>query len=50
MTKLRDALFVLMCTGTAVAQRAVDPDEFARLEPVLQAAIAKAAPFVVTVR
>lgn len=49
MTKLRDALFVLMCTGTAFAQRAVDPDEFARLEPVLQAAIAKAAPFVVTV-
>lgn len=31
------------------AQRGVDPDEFLRLEPVLQAAIRTAAPFVVTV-
>lgn len=31
------------------AQRGVDPDEFLRLEPVLQAAIRSAAPFVVTV-
>lgn len=49
MTRPRDALFVFLCTGTAIAQRSVDPDEFARLEPVLQAAITKAAPFVVTV-
>lgn len=34
--------------GAATAQGR-DPDEFARLEPVLQAAIAKAAPFTVTV-
>jgi S1-C subfamily serine protease len=49
MTKLRDALVVLMCSGTAATQRPVDPDEFVRLEPVLQAAICKAAPFVVTI-
>jgi len=33
----------------AMAQRGVDPDEFARLEPVLQAALQRAAPFTVTV-
>ena len=49
MTKLCFLLFVMLCTGTAVTQRPVDPDEFVRLEPVLQAAIAKAAPFVVTI-
>ncbi|HEX6812263.1 MAG TPA: trypsin-like peptidase domain-containing protein [Planctomycetota bacterium] len=37
------------CIGAAVAQRPVDEDEFLRLEPVLQAAVAKAGPFVVTV-
>jgi S1-C subfamily serine protease len=40
----------LLLLGAAPrAQQAVDPDEFARLEPVLHAAMAKAAPFVVTV-
>jgi len=40
--------FVFAC-AVANAQQTVDPDEFVRLEPVLQAAVAKAAPFVVTV-
>lgn len=38
---------LLLGAGQAVAQ--VDPDEFVRLEPVLRAALAKAAPFVVAV-
>lgn len=42
--------FVLpFAAALATAQQNVDPDEFVRLEPVLQAALAKAAPFVVTV-
>ena len=39
----------LALAAPSAAQRAVDPDEFAELEPVLQHALAKAAPFVVTV-
>jgi S1-C subfamily serine protease len=39
----------LALAAASAAQRAVDPDEFAELEPVLQRALAKAAPFVVTV-
>ncbi|HEX5054629.1 MAG TPA: trypsin-like peptidase domain-containing protein [Planctomycetota bacterium] len=35
--------------AAVAAQRSVDPDEFVRLEPVLQHALAAAAPFVVTV-
>lgn len=41
-------LALLLATGAA-AQRPVDPDEFLHLEPVLQRAIAAAAPFVVTI-
>lgn len=40
----------LLAVATALpAQRPTDPDEFLRLEPVLRAAMAKAAPFVVTI-
>jgi S1-C subfamily serine protease len=42
-------LGLLLGGAQARAQRPVDPDEFARLEPVLRAAMARAAPFVVTV-
>ena len=38
-----------LAAAGARSQKTVDPDEFVRLEPVLQAALAKAAPFVVTV-
>ena len=40
---------VVLLLATANAQRGVDADEFVRLEPVLQAALAKAAPWTVTV-
>jgi len=40
---------VLLVTVALRAQQGVDPDEFLKLEPVLQAAIAKAAPFVVAI-
>ncbi|MCA8976520.1 MAG: trypsin-like peptidase domain-containing protein, partial [Planctomycetes bacterium] len=46
------ALFVLATGpfgGGLMAQGAVDPEEFIRLEPVMQRALAEAAPFVVTV-
>jgi S1-C subfamily serine protease len=53
MTPLREVwIAVVLAVATAVpavAQQAVDPDEFVRLEPVLQRALATAAPFVVTV-
>lgn len=42
-------LTTVLLTRGAVAQSPVDPDEFLRLEPVLQRALAKAGPFVVTV-
>lgn len=46
----RSTLLVLaLLAAPAVGQRALDPDEFVHLEPVLQRAIATAAPFVVTV-
>ncbi|MBL8727101.1 MAG: trypsin-like peptidase domain-containing protein [Planctomycetes bacterium] len=40
---------ILLAAISANAQRPVDPDEFLHLEPVLQRAIATAAPFVVTI-
>jgi S1-C subfamily serine protease len=40
---------LLMLVAAVVGQRPVDPDEFLHLEPVLQRAIATAAPWVVTV-
>ena len=40
---------VLIAAAASNAQRLVDPDEFQYLEPVLQRAIATAAPFVVTI-
>jgi serine protease Do len=40
---------LLLLAGALASQQGVDPDEFLKLEPVLQAAIAKAAPFVVTI-
>ena len=40
---------LLLFAACLPAQQGVDPDEFLKLEPVLQAAIAKAAPFVVTI-
>ncbi len=43
------AIAVLASVSSLCAQQRVDPDEFVRLEPVLQAALAKAAPFVVTI-
>lgn len=43
------ALASVFAAGAVAAQQRVDPDEFLRLEPALQAAIAKAAPFVVTI-
>ena len=47
---VRNALLPALLTGVRlVAQSGVDPEEFVRLEPVLQAALAKAAPFTVTV-
>ncbi len=50
MKALAMACLFAACTATdAGAQRGVDPDEFVRLEPVLQAALQQAAPFVVTV-
>ncbi len=45
----RIAVVVSFAAATLPAQNGVDPDEFVHLEPVLQAAMAKAAPFVVTV-
>lgn len=48
-----NALRTMLCGGvfavTVCAQRAVAPDEFVRLEPAVQAAIHKAAPFTVTI-
>ncbi|MDO8349512.1 MAG: trypsin-like peptidase domain-containing protein [Planctomycetota bacterium] len=43
------AFAIVTILGAVTAQGRVDPDEFLHLEPVLQAAMAKAAPFVVTV-
>ncbi len=44
------AIGVALVLGPALlSQRGTDPDEFEHLEPVLQAALAKAAPFVVAV-
>lgn len=43
------AVATLVVASAAAQRSAVDPDEFLHLEPVLQAAIAKAAPFTVTV-
>lgn len=40
---------VMLLAAWSGAQQAVDPDEFLKLEPVLQAAVARAAPFVVTI-
>lgn len=45
----RCLLGIVWAAAPALAQQGVDPDEFLHLEPVLQAALAKAAPFVVTV-
>lgn len=42
-------LVVSFACGVLSAQRGADPEEFLRLEPVLQAAIHKAAPWTVTV-
>ncbi len=42
-------LAVVASLPSLVAQQRVDPDEFVHLEPVLQAALMKAAPFVVTI-
>src|SRR5262249_31575681 len=40
---------LLLLTAALSPQQGVDPDEFLKLEPVLQAAIAKAAPYVGTI-
>jgi S1-C subfamily serine protease len=45
----RIVIAAMAIAGGASAQRGVDPEEFAHLEAVLQRAIGKAAPFVVTV-
>ncbi len=49
MTTMRNVFLFACCIATAGAQRPVDADEFVRLEPVLHGALAKAAPFVVTI-
>lgn len=49
MTARRVLLAMAFAAAAAPAQQRVDPDEFVHLEPVLQRAIATAAPFVVTV-
>lgn len=49
MKALPLAALLSLTVAAARAQRPVDPDEFLHLEPVLQRAIATAAPFVVTV-
>jgi S1-C subfamily serine protease len=46
---LSRGLVVSFACGVLSAQRGADPEEFLRLEPVLQAAIQKAAPWTVTV-
>ncbi|MFO1076510.1 MAG: trypsin-like peptidase domain-containing protein [Planctomycetota bacterium] len=43
------AITACVLAGALAAQRGLDPDEFVRLEPVLQGALRHAAPFVVTV-
>ena len=45
----RSIMALAVLTAAVGAQHAGDPEEFLRLEPVLQRAIATAAPFVVTV-
>jgi S1-C subfamily serine protease len=47
--RCRAVLAFALLAAPATAQRGVDPDEFVHLEPVLQQALAKAAPFVVAV-
>lgn len=47
--KLCAVMVAWSLAATAAAQRAVAADEFLQLEPVLQQALAKASPFVVTV-
>ncbi len=50
MNRLASVAFATLAVlGAAVAQQGVDPDEFVHLEPVLRAAMERAAPFVVTV-
>lgn len=49
MNTLRAMLVVSVLAATVAAQRAVDPEEFLRLEPVVQRALAKAAAFTVTI-
>jgi S1-C subfamily serine protease len=45
----RSVLLAATLAAAAAAQRGAPPDEFLQLEPVLQRALAKAAPFTVTV-
>jgi S1-C subfamily serine protease len=45
----RNSCAALSLMLPAIAQRGVDPDEFVRLEPLVQAALQRAAPFTVTV-
>ncbi|MCA8963305.1 MAG: trypsin-like peptidase domain-containing protein [Planctomycetes bacterium] len=53
MNCLREACLVALCAafgaGVVTAQRGVSPDEFLDLEPVLQAALRRAAPFTVAI-
>lgn len=42
-------LLAMLWSPASLAQQPTDPDEFARLEPVLQAALQRAAPCVVTI-
>lgn len=48
-TSMRSLLVAFAATAAAAAQQGAPGDEFVLLEPVLQAALAKAAPFTVTV-
>lgn len=49
MNAARGIVVLALLSAFTAAQKGVDPDEFLHLEPVLQAAIGKAAPFVVTI-